>query len=273
VALDAAGGVWVRMAFPDGLRGWAPGPAIAAVPAPPVLAPAVRRDMTRRTASLGRHAALVVRDPYGRTLFAAGTRTPLILASVTKVMTVAAALQNGPLPAGTARAILAPSDNARAQALSTGLGAGSAALGARRAQDAALALGASVRLADGSGLSRGNRASAGEVADLLLAVRETSRFRDLLRGLPVAGRSGTLRWRMRGSAAAGRMRAKTGTLTDPPAASALAGYVWPHGAGMAPGRGLVVVMLANRVAPWRVQPVHDANAVALAAPSALRATP
>jgi D-alanyl-D-alanine carboxypeptidase/D-alanyl-D-alanine-endopeptidase (penicillin-binding protein 4) len=273
VALGPAGDVWVRMAFPDAVRGWAPGAAIAAVAPPPAIAPEVRRALTRRTASVGPHAALVVRDPYGRTLFAAGTREELILASVTKVVTVAAALQAGPLSFGAARAILGPSDNDRAQALSTGLGGGSAALGARRAQDAAAALGATVRLADGSGLSRTNRASAGEVADLLLALRETERFRPLFRGLPVAGRSGTLRWRMTGTAAAGRLRAKTGTLSDPPASSALAGYLWPHGAGPAPERALIVVMLANRVAPARVEPVHDANAAALAAPGALQAPP
>jgi D-alanyl-D-alanine carboxypeptidase/D-alanyl-D-alanine-endopeptidase (penicillin-binding protein 4) len=39
--------------------------------------------------------------------------------------------------------------------------------------------------------------------------------------LPVAGQSGTLARRMRGTAAAGRCRAKTGTLTS---VSALSGY-------------------------------------------------
>jgi serine-type D-Ala-D-Ala carboxypeptidase/endopeptidase (penicillin-binding protein 4) len=44
----------------------------------------------------------------------------------------------------------------------------------------------------------------------------------LLSALPVAGRNGTLRSRMRGSAAAGRVLAKTGTTRE---ASALSGYV------------------------------------------------
>jgi D-alanyl-D-alanine carboxypeptidase/D-alanyl-D-alanine-endopeptidase (penicillin-binding protein 4) len=44
----------------------------------------------------------------------------------------------------------------------------------------------------------------------------------LISSLPVAGRNGTLERRMRGSAAAGRVRAKTGTLNE---ASALSGYV------------------------------------------------
>ena len=44
----------------------------------------------------------------------------------------------------------------------------------------------------------------------------------LISSLPVAGRSGTLDSRMRGTVAAGRVRAKTGTLNE---ASALSGYV------------------------------------------------
>ncbi|WP_217915228.1 D-alanyl-D-alanine carboxypeptidase [Miltoncostaea marina] len=269
VARGPDGSVWLRVAFPDAVRGWVDGAAVAAAPPPPALAPAVRRALVRRTASLGGASALVVRDPLGRTLFAAGTRAPLILASVTKVATVAAALADAPMRPAAAAAILRPSDNRRAQALSTALGGGSRGLGARRAVEAAAALGAEMRLVDGSGLSRGNRAAAGEVADLLHGLRDAPRFPVLLRALPVAGRSGTLQWRMRGSWAHGRLRAKTGTLADPPAASALAGYLWPHRAGPSPDRALVVVAIANRVAPWRARPVHDAVARELAAPGAL----
>lgn len=269
VQRDADGAVWVRLAFPDALSGWAAGEAIRAVPAPPALTPATRRALTRATASLGRRSALVVRDPFGRPLFAAGTREPLSIASVTKLATVAAALGTTPsLPLRSVAAILGPSDNRRAQALSSRLGAGSRALGARRAEDHAALLGAGWRLVDGSGLSPANRASAGEVADLLLRVRDEPGFPVLLRGMPVAGRTGTLEWRMRGTAAAGRVRAKTGTLFDE-SVSALAGYVWPAGSGLRPGRALVVVALANGVSPYRARPVQDAVAAALAAPGAL----
>ncbi len=268
VALDADGTAWVRMAFPDRIAGWAPRAAVVAVPAPPVVAPATRRVLTRGVAALGRDSALVVRDPFGRTLFAAGTRAPLSIASVTKLATVTTALQARALPLRSVAAVLGPSDNARAQALSTGVGGGSRALGARRAMAATAALGATWHLVDGSGLSPSNRASAGEVADLLLGVRETPRFRTFFRGMPVAARSGTLADRMGGTAAAGRVRAKTGSLFDTPT-SALAGYVWPAGSGLSPDRALVMVMLVNRVSPYRARPVQDAIAAALAAPGAL----
>jgi D-alanyl-D-alanine carboxypeptidase/D-alanyl-D-alanine-endopeptidase (penicillin-binding protein 4) len=80
-----------------------------------------------------------------------------------------------------------------------------------------------VRIVDGSGLSRLDRLTTEAVVGMLRSswldedLRET-----LLSALPVAGRSGTLDGRMRGTAAAGRVRAKTGTLSE---ASALSGYV------------------------------------------------
>jgi D-alanyl-D-alanine carboxypeptidase/D-alanyl-D-alanine-endopeptidase (penicillin-binding protein 4) len=81
---------------------------------------------------------------------------------------------------------------------------------------------AGVRIVDGSGLSRLDRLTAASVVGMLQSswldqdLRET-----LIASLPVAGRSGTLDGRMRGTAAAGRVRAKTGTLN---VASALSGY-------------------------------------------------
>ena len=272
VERDPVGAVWVRLAFPDKVAGWAPGEAIRAVPAPATLTSAARRTLTRATASLGRRSALVVRDSFGRTVFAAGTREPLSIASVTKLATVSAALGVTPsLPLRSVAAILGPSDNDRAQALSNRLGAGSRALGARRAGDHAGLLGAGWRLVDGSGLSPSNRASAGGVADLLLRVRDEPGFRTLFRGMPVAGRNGTLQWRMRGTAAAGRVRAKTGTLFDKPT-SALAGYVWPARSGLSPDRALVMVALENGVSPYRAQPVQDVIAAALTAPGAFAVT-
>jgi len=80
-----------------------------------------------------------------------------------------------------------------------------------------------VRIADGSGLSRLDRLTTQAVVAMLRSGWLDQDLREILiSSLPVAGRSGTLDSRMRGTAAAGRVRAKTGTLNE---ASALSGYV------------------------------------------------
>jgi D-alanyl-D-alanine carboxypeptidase/D-alanyl-D-alanine-endopeptidase (penicillin-binding protein 4) len=81
--------------------------------------------------------------------------------------------------------------------------------------------GAKVSPVDGSGLTVTNRSSAGDIVRLLNRARFQSWFGAFHGSLPIAGREGTLADRMRGSAAEGRCRAKTGTLTG---ASALSGY-------------------------------------------------
>ncbi len=82
---------------------------------------------------------------------------------------------------------------------------------------------AGVRIVDGSGLSRYDRLTANSVVAMLQASWLDADLREiLLAALPLAGHSGTLDGRMRGTAAAGRVRAKTGTLNE---ASALSGYV------------------------------------------------
>mmetsp|Transcript_10233 Transcript_10233/g.16764 ORF Transcript_10233/g.16764 Transcript_10233/m.16764 type:complete len:515 (+) Transcript_10233:152-1696(+) len=78
-------------------------------------------------------------------------------------------------------------------------------------------------LVDGSGLSRGNAASAESVVQVLRGVALKSPYFNVFAScLPVAGVSGTLRNRMKGTCAEGILRAKTGTLTG---VSALSGYV------------------------------------------------
>lgn len=88
---------------------------------------------------------------------------------------------------------------------------------------------AEVRFVDGSGLSPENRLTC----DALLAVLQRVRSGPIPGLLPVAGTSGTLVAEFVDSPMQGRLRAKTGTLGnppvefDPPAAKALAGYVDP----------------------------------------------
>jgi D-alanyl-D-alanine carboxypeptidase/D-alanyl-D-alanine-endopeptidase (penicillin-binding protein 4) len=82
---------------------------------------------------------------------------------------------------------------------------------------------AGVRIVDGSGLSLLDRFTASALVSLLTVMWNDPGVRpEVLASLPVAGRSGTLLDRMRGTAAAGIVLAKTGTTDN---ASALSGFV------------------------------------------------
>lgn len=75
---------------------------------------------------------------------------------------------------------------------------------------------------EGSGLSRNNLATAGATAQLLVAMAKHRAAPDFLAALPVAGVSGSLHNRMKGTPAENNVHAKTGTLRY---AAALSGYV------------------------------------------------
>jgi D-alanyl-D-alanine carboxypeptidase len=77
---------------------------------------------------------------------------------------------------------------------------------------------------DGSGLSKANRLTAVQVAQLLLALSKDAKFEPLFKGLPVGGVTGTLTDRFLETApsAVGLVRAKTGTLNG---TTNLAGFV------------------------------------------------
>jgi D-alanyl-D-alanine carboxypeptidase/D-alanyl-D-alanine-endopeptidase (penicillin-binding protein 4) len=154
-----------------------------------------------------------------------------------------------------------PSDNFFAEtllkdlALSAGA-RGSTRAGARVASRFARELGASVRLADGSGLSHGNRASPRHVVRLLLAMRRRDEFRAFYGSLPLAGRDGTLRTRMRSGPARGRCHAKTGTVTG---VSALSGYCSSRS-----GELYAFSFLMNGVNVFSARSVQDRMAQAIA---------
>jgi D-alanyl-D-alanine carboxypeptidase/D-alanyl-D-alanine-endopeptidase (penicillin-binding protein 4) len=119
-----------------------------------------------------------------------------------------------------------PSDNFFAELLAKDLamqarGRGTTATGAGLAAGFARRLGAQARLVDGSGLSRGNRASPYRVVRLLAAMAGRDEYGAFVDSLPIAGRDGTLADRMRRPPARSRCRAKTGTLSN---VSALSGY-------------------------------------------------
>jgi serine-type D-Ala-D-Ala carboxypeptidase/endopeptidase (penicillin-binding protein 4) len=144
-----------------------------------------------------------------------------------------------------ARRTNVPSNNYLAEMLLKNIGgafggAGTTRAGVGAVQRFAAEQGGSVRAENGSGLSRrdvASPASVGALLDSMLEVDESAsperqaeleRRRDAwVSTLAVAGRSGTLARRMRGSAAANNCRAKTGTLNG---ISALSGYCFRNGA-------------------------------------------
>jgi len=85
----------------------------------------------------------------------------------------------------------------------------------------------SLVLSDGSGLSRNDMITA-EASVQLLTFMSRHRYAEVFRqALPIAGVDGTLRNRMKGTAAENNVRAKTGSLSS---AASLSGYV-TSGAG------------------------------------------
>jgi D-alanyl-D-alanine carboxypeptidase/D-alanyl-D-alanine-endopeptidase (penicillin-binding protein 4) len=120
-----------------------------------------------------------------------------------------------------------PSNNFYAEMLLKRLAAGNKSegttkRGARRAERYAKRLGSGVTMINGSGLTRENRASPQEVGRLLVGIQRKGVLRHALpASLSIAGVDGTLAARMRGTAAQGRCRGKTGTIDG---VSALSGY-------------------------------------------------
>jgi D-alanyl-D-alanine carboxypeptidase/D-alanyl-D-alanine-endopeptidase (penicillin-binding protein 4) len=74
---------------------------------------------------------------------------------------------------------------------------------------------------DGSGLSYSDRQSPSTIVAWLDRIRSTAYYNTIRSGLPLACRTGTLKYRMCGPNLRGRVRAKTGTLNH---VSALSGY-------------------------------------------------
>jgi D-alanyl-D-alanine carboxypeptidase/D-alanyl-D-alanine-endopeptidase (penicillin-binding protein 4) len=167
--------------------------------------------------------------------------------------------------------MLTVSDNTAAELFTKELGyeatgtgstaAGAAAIRADLAEDSLPV--SQLVVDDGSGLDRGDRVTCG----LLLADLEHLGAGSVVaRGLPVAGQTGTLQQRMRATPAAGRLRAKTGTLDDVVALSGFvlpkAGVAWP---GSVLGQPIVFSLILDGVSSDQAgQAVADQVGVALA---------
>lgn len=160
-----------------------------------------------------------------------------------------------------ARATNVPSDNYLAEMLLKGLGERHGALGTTP-QGAAVAratfddFGIRPRIVDGSGLSRANRTTPRQVVRLLERMAGQDSGTAFRSSLAVAGRTGTIRKRMRGTAAAGNCRAKTGTLNG---VSALAGYCRARDGG-----DVAFAILMSRVGLFTAHGAQDRIAAAIA---------
>lgn len=103
---------------------------------------------------------------------------------------------------------------------------------------------------NGSGLSRLERISAGNLAALLQAAWRSPVMPEFIASMPIAGLDGTMRRRLKNDGVAGQAHIKTGLLSD---VRSMAGYVLDRH-----GRRVIVVMLVNHPNAHQAQPALDA---------------
>jgi D-alanyl-D-alanine carboxypeptidase/D-alanyl-D-alanine-endopeptidase (penicillin-binding protein 4) len=160
------------------------------------------------------------------------------------------------------RFVNVPSNNFAAEMLLKELGrrfgaGGTTAAGAAVVRATAGAIGLHPAIRDGSGLSRSDRTTPRDVVDLLDRM-DNPDVGDVFRGsLALAGVTGTVKDRMRSTAAFRRCRVKTGTLRR---VSALAGYCTTRG-----DRKVAFALLMNRVTSFTsAHAIQDRIAAAIA---------
>ncbi|MGD0454954.1 MAG: D-alanyl-D-alanine carboxypeptidase/D-alanyl-D-alanine-endopeptidase [Solirubrobacteraceae bacterium] len=148
-------------------------------------------------------------------------------AATTPAGAVQLAQAQSPTVAQLLALMLPPSDNFFAETLVKDLGARYGGAGTTAAGAAVVTktistlLGIHPHVVDGSGLSEDDHTSPYQVADLLVELAPAPIGAVLRNSLAVAGLTGTLELRMRGTRAAGNCQGKTGTLTG---VSNLVGY-------------------------------------------------
>ncbi len=156
---------------------------------------------------------------------------------------------------------LPPSDNFFAETLLKDLGAryggaGTTSAGAAVVRRTIARFHIHPRILDGSGLSHSDHTSPIEVVTLLAALAHSPLGTTLRKDLAVAGHSGTLSERMRGTLASGRCEAKTGTLIG---VSNLAGYCQAQN-----GDILAFAFFCDGIAVERAHTIQDSMAITLA---------
>jgi D-alanyl-D-alanine carboxypeptidase/D-alanyl-D-alanine-endopeptidase (penicillin-binding protein 4) len=152
------------------------------------------------------------------------------------------------------RATDVPSNNFFAEMLMKGIGArfggaGTTAAGTAVVEHFARRHASGVHAVDGSGLTRTNRSSPAEIGRLLQTMRGESVGEDFVDALAVAGRTGTVAHRMRGTPAAGRCHTKTGTIYS---VSNLSGYCFNRS-----GKVMIFSVLMNGA--WNLDRAHRAQ--------------
>lgn len=166
-----------------------------------------------------------------------------------------------------ARSMMKQSPNLHAESLLKTLGARVSGEGSADAGRAAVArllddwgIGRDEVVAvDGSGLSRYNLVTPNAMVAVLAHVFADDRLREpFLDALPIAGVDGTLAERMKGTAAQGNLRAKTGSFSN---ARAIAGYVT---AGNSEPLAFCIIANNYNLDPPAVDAATDAVLVALA---------
>ncbi len=118
----------------------------------------------------------------------------------------------------------------------------------------------SVRIDDGGGLSRKNRISVRLLCKLLQFASHQQWANKFIDTLAIAGIDGTLRRRMRNTAATGRIRAKTGYISS---VSALSGYLVNNDGEIQ----IIFSMLFNnfpRAKLWQIKQIQDRICIELA---------
>jgi serine-type D-Ala-D-Ala carboxypeptidase/endopeptidase (penicillin-binding protein 4) len=201
--------------------------------------------------------------------------------SVTPATVTPGALQvadfDSPTLADIVQDTLVPSNNYLAEMLLKDVGsqfgtAGSTAAGISVVKQFAAKEGAKFKGENGSGLTRRNKASPASVVKLLNSMIEIDskkppeeqqaeeRLRDAwIDSMAVAGRTGTVAHRMRGTAAAGNCHLKTGTLDG---VSALSGYCFRGGDDA--DHAVIFSLLMNRTNVNRAHVVQDRMAALIA---------
>ena len=211
----------------------------------PLSALMVDRNRYRRDAAFLADPGIAHGELLRRALEAHGVRVagPTVHGSAPDGGVVVASLTSAPASALLTDTLLR-SDNMAAEELLKEVGHATGApgstpggLAATRAALEPLCVPLSGADDDGSGLSRANGRSPREWRKLLQAARGAPWWPQLQAALPVAGRSGTLTSRFRGTAAEGTVRAKTGTIIG---GVALSGYGTTIG-----GRAFVFSVLVN----------------------------